>query len=222
MPFNGYSVERRTNMNSRKYERKSRYCRDRRNKADNYTHLNKHYCQKGQIVLAGDSITDMYYHYELFEKYRSESGKKVYNRGISGDCTNRLLERLENNVLCLEPEKIVYLIGTNDLAFGASKEYVAENIREIIERTKHRCPGCKIAFQSVYPVNRLRDRKNRDMLALNVLIKEICRETDSVYIDLYDALCDSEGNFDMKYTYDGLHPNVHGYEIITKAILEFI
>lgn len=209
-------------MNYRRFEKKSRYCKERQNKANNYAHLNKNYCEKGQIVLAGDSITDMYNYYELFDEYRKESGKKVYNRGIGGDTSNRLLERLESNVLCLEPEKIVYLIGTNDIACGASAEYIAENIRALIERTRKSCPDCKIAVQSVYPVNGLRDRKNKDILPLNELIKKLCRETDTVYIDLYDSLCDSDGNFSKSYSYDGLHPNVRGYEIVTKAILEFI
>lgn len=209
-------------MNYKRFEKRTRYCRERQNKADNYAHLNKNYCKKGQIVLAGDSITDMYNYYELFDAYRKVSGKEVYNRGIGGDNSNRLLERLESNVLCIEPEKIVYLIGTNDIACGASIEYIAENIRRLIEKTKERCPGCKIAIQSVYPVIDHRKRKNKDIIPLNELIKKVCSDTDTAYIDLYEALCDENGSFSKNYTYDGLHPNVHGYEIVTKAILEFI
>lgn len=209
-------------MNLKRFEKRTRYCRERQNKADNYAHLNKNYCKKGQIVLAGDSITDMYNYYELFCEYRNTSGKEIYNRGIGGDNSNRLLERLESNVLCLEPEKVVYLIGTNDIACGASIEYIAENIRKLIEKTKERCPDCKIAIQSVYPVIDHRQRKNKNLKPLNELIKQVCRETDTVYIDLFDALCDKKGSFNAEYTYDGLHPNVHGYEIVTKAILEFI
>ena len=177
-------------MNYKRFEKRTRYCRERQNKADNYAHLNKNYCKKGQIVLAGDSITDMYNYYELFDAYRKESGKEVYNRGIGGDNSNRLLERLESNVLCIEPEKIVYLIGTNDIACGASIEYIAENIRKLIEKTKERCPECKIAIQSVYPVIDHRKRKNKDIIPLNELIKKVCSDTDTAYIDLYEALCD--------------------------------
>ncbi len=209
-------------MNLKRFERKTRYCRERQNKADNYAHLNEKYCKKGQIVLAGDSITDMYNYYELFDAYRKESGKEVFNRGIGGDTSNRLLERLESNVLCLEPEKVVYLIGINDINCGASAEYIAENIKRLITKTKERCPGCKIAVQSVYPVVDTRTRKNRDVIPLNKLIKDICRDTETVYIDLYERLCDEKGSFSSKYTYDGLHPNVHGYEIITKELLSFI
>ncbi len=209
-------------MNYNRFEKRTRYCRERQNKADNYAHLNKNYCKKGQIVLAGDSITDMYSYYELFDAYRKESGKKVYNRGIGGDTTNRLLERLESNVLCLEPEKVVYLIGTNDIACGASIDYVAANIKKLIEETKNRCPQCKIAVQSVYPVIDHKKRKNKKIKPLNELIKKICRDENVIYIDLYDELCDEKGSFSKKYTYDGLHPNVWGYEVATRRILEFI
>ena len=123
-------------MNLKRFEKRSRYNCEMQNKADNYAHLNKNHCRKGQIVLAGDSITDFYNNYELFYEYTEKSGKAVYNRGISGDTTNKLLERLESNVLCIEPEKVVYLIGTNDHAHGASDEYILDNIKTIIEKTK--------------------------------------------------------------------------------------
>ena len=209
-------------MNLKRFEKRSKYNCEMQNKADNYAHLNKNHCRKGQIVLAGDSITDFYNNYELFYEYTEKSGNAVYNRGISGDTTNKLLERLESNVLCIEPEKVVYLIGTNDHAHGASDEYILDNIKTIIERTKKACPECKIAIQSIYPVIDHRQRKNKNLKPINELIKKFCRETDTVYIDLFDALCDENGSFNKAYTYDGLHPNVHGYEVITKALLPFI
>ena len=209
-------------MNLKRFEKKSTYNCEMQNKADNYAHLNKNYCKRGQIVLAGDSITDFYNNYELFYEYTEKSGKAVYNRGISGDTSNRLIERLESNVLCLEPEKVVYLIGTNDHAKGADDEYIISNIRKIIEMTRNACPSCRIAVQSIYPVIDHKERKNKNLKPINEKLKKLCSEEDVVYIDLFDALCDSNGSFDKAYTYDGLHPNVHGYEVVTKALLEFI
>lgn len=209
-------------MNLKRFDKKSRYNCEMQNKADNYAHLNKNYCKKGQIVLAGDSITDFYNNYELFYDYTEKNGKAVYNRGIGGDTTNRLIERLESNVLCLEPEKVVYLIGTNDHAKGADDEYIISNIKTVIGMTRNACPGCEIAVQSIYPVIDHKQRKNKNLKPLNEKLKKLCRETDVVYIDLFDSLCDSNGSFDKTYTYDGLHPNVYGYEVVTKALLEFI
>ena len=81
----------------------------------NYTMLNKKYALKNQTVLLGDSITDFFNYYELFYDFCKSSGQAVYNRGISGDTTDRLLERLYDNVLSIEPKNIVLLIGTNDI-----------------------------------------------------------------------------------------------------------
>ncbi len=209
-------------MNLKRFEKKSTYNCEMQNKADNYAHLNKNYCKRGQVVLAGDSITDFYNNYELFYEYTKKSGKAVYNRGISGDTSNRLIERLESNVLCLEPEKVVYLIGTNDHAKGADDEYIISNIRKIIEMTRNACPGCSIAVESIYPVIDHKQRKNKNLKPINEKLKKLCSEEDVAYIDLFDALCDENGSFDKAYTYDGLHPNVHGYEVVTKALLEFI
>ena len=39
---------------------------------------------------------------------------------------------------------------------------------------------------------------------------------------MYDELTDDDGNFDKKYTYDGLHPNTLGYAKITRILTPYI
>ena len=209
-------------MNLKRFERKTRNDTWKNTKIENYTHLNKSYCSKNQIVLIGDSITDFYNHYELFDTFSEKTGLKIYNRGISGDTTNRLYERLYDNALCIEPSFLVCLIGTNDLSFGADGEYVADKIKSVILETKKHCPECKIAIQSVYPVVNNKKRNNKRIKALNELIKALCEHEKVDYIDLYDALCDSEGKLNSEYSYDGLHLNVKGYEVTTEAISKFL
>ncbi len=209
-------------MNLKRYEKRTQNDREKINKISNYAHLNKNYCLKGQTVLAGDSITELFNDYELFAGYRERTGLEVYNRGISGDFSNRLIERLESNVLCLKPKNIVYLIGINDMARGATNEYTRDNIGRIIDLTKESCPECNVFVQSVYPVVDYRKRKNESVIRLNALIKELCSEKGVDYIDLYGKLTDSEGKFSSEYTYDGLHPNVKGYEVVVKEILKFL
>ena len=55
-------------MNLKRFEKRTKYDKGKQNKKDNYTHLNKNHCKKGQVVLTGDSITDEYNYYELFAK----------------------------------------------------------------------------------------------------------------------------------------------------------
>ncbi|MDD6022575.1 MAG: hypothetical protein PUB94_08045 [Oscillospiraceae bacterium] len=68
------------------------------------------------------------------------SNLEIYNRGIGGDTTNRLIERLEKNVLCLKPSQLVLLIGTNDFGRGADCEYVFENIKKSSRLSKKTIP----------------------------------------------------------------------------------
>ena len=209
-------------MNLKRYERRTQNDREKINKISNFTHINKNYCLKGQTVLAGDSITEFFNDYELFAEYRKRTGLEVYNRGISGDFSNRLIERLESNVLCLEPKNVVYLIGINDMHRSADNAYIIGNIKKIIELTREKCPDCNIFVQSVYPIVDSRTRKNSQVLSLNILIKELCAEKGIAYIDVHDLLTDSEGKFSSEFTYDGLHPNVKGYEVVVKEILKFL
>jgi hypothetical protein len=80
------------------YSLATMYNSEQQTKRENYRILNNEYALKNQTILLGDSITDFFNWYELFYDFSKESGQAVYNRGISGDTTDRLLERLEENV----------------------------------------------------------------------------------------------------------------------------
>src|SRR5260221_10024311 len=66
---------------------------------------------RNAVVLLGDSITQGWG--EDFSAWFP--GLKIANRGISGDTSRGVLIRLHEDVLALDPEAVVLLIGTNDL-----------------------------------------------------------------------------------------------------------
>ena len=205
-----------------KIESRTKYNREKINKRDNYTFLNESVCKKGQIVLAGDSITE-FYNMDFFDEYTARTGKLVYNRGISGDTSNRLLERFEKNVLDLEPTTIVLLIGTNDLGAGAKIGFTLENVEKIIRLSKEKCPGVNIILEAVYPINDIINsqgrRKNADIKDLNKGLEGLAAMLGIEFVDLTEQLADKYGILKKKYTYDGLHVNAPAYEVITKAIM---
>ncbi len=209
-------------MNIKKVRKRSAYGADKINKAENFEFLNQNYCQKGQTVLAGDSITEMYNHTEMFEAYTRRTGIAVYNRGISGDTSDRLLERLESTVLNLEPRNIAFLIGTNDFNIGADVDFIAENIEKIIELSKRKCGSANIILESVYPVNTRVNpqggRNNKDIAELNGRLREIAVQQNVHFLELTPLLADENGRLNRKYTYDGLHVNSFAYEVITRAL----
>lgn len=212
-------------MNLKRFRKRTAYNAEKQNKATNFAHLNKHYCNKGQIVIAGDSITEIC-NMELYRAYEKRNSLDVYNRGISGDTSDRLLERLQSNVLCLMPKSIVYLIGTNDISIGADEEYVFSNIEEIIIKTCDFCPDANIILLKVFPVdgrnNRFIKKKNSVIKRLNDKLDIFEKRYGITVLDLTDELSDNNGMFNSKYTYDGLHPNVYGYEIETTEIIKLL
>ncbi len=210
-------------MNIHKVRKKTEYGADKINKANNFEYLNRHYCQKGQTVLAGDSITEMYNHTELFAKYTQQTGIYVYNRGISGDTSDRLLERFERTVLNLEPRNIVLLIGTNDFNVGANVDFILHNIEKTVDLAKDKCKGVNIVLEAVYPINgkinNQGKRDNRKIAVLNARLKTLAEMKNICFADMTAKLSDRDGRLKEQYTYDGLHVNAYAYEVITNALI---
>lgn len=201
------------------------YNAEKRNKMINYEHLNKHYCKMGQTVLAGDSITEIFNYTELYADYMKNSGKIVYNRGISGDTSDKLLERFEGNVISLKPSNIVLLIGTNDFGYGLSMDDTINNIDKILELISEKCRDANVVLQAVYPVsskNRYNIKKNKHIIELNKRIKKTAEKHAVTFVDLTDVLSDKNGSLKEKYTYDGLHPTVFGFEAVVEKIIPLL
>ncbi|MGN0528636.1 MAG: SGNH/GDSL hydrolase family protein [Eubacterium sp.] len=209
----------------RRYRKRTKYDLEKSKKMNNFTYLNKNACRENQIVLAGDSITELF-NMELFDDFCDKHGVKIYNRGISGDTSDRLLERLEENVISIKPKAVVILIGINDLTAGANPEYIAENIRKAVEAIKSSNPNTAVILEAVFPVNtkmnhyRTLNKARLQIGRLNNLINNLAEEYGAELIDLTDKLSDSEGMFRRELTYDGLHPNAQGFSVAAQAITE--
>ena len=209
------------------YSKITEYDREKNTKRENYRILNEEYALKNQTVLLGDSITDFFNWYELFYDFSKNSGQAVYNRGISGDTTDRLLERLNENVLNIEPKNVVLLIGTNDIGRGLPLSMSVENVSKIIENTKKVCPDINFILQAVYPINRdMRDkfekRSNEKIDIMNKEFIKLSEKHDCVWLDITDKLKDETGNLKKEYTYDGLHLNINAYKIVAENIIPLL
>lgn len=192
----------------------------KQSKANSYA-LENLKLEKGGIVFFGDSITEMcdldYYYPEY----------NALNRGISGDTTEGMLERLESNLLVLEPDVVFFLGGANDLGRASSPSDVNSNIKNIISRIKTALPNTVIYVQSVYPVNpnvtslagnHVGIRDNEDILLVNSLLRNTCLDLDVTFLDTFALLVDLEGRLNEQYTFDGLHINAKAYEVVSSFI----
>ncbi len=209
-------------------EKRTEYDNVKKTKRDNFTFLNGRFCEKGQVVLLGDSITEIWNVTDLFGQFTKETGLAVYNRGISGDTSDRLLERIKNNVTSIEPKLIVLLIGTNDLGVNSGNDFTEMNVRKILDVIKADCPNAKIILQAIYPVNPNVDkwsvglRRNSDIKTVNAKLKKLAKEKNIVFADFTELLSDKNGNFKAQYTYDGLHPNAKGFAAVTPKLLKLM
>lgn len=169
----------------------------------------------GEIIFVGNSITYGCQWAELF------SNPRVKNRGINGDNTEGVLERLAE-ITESDPSKIFIEIGTNDLLLGMKISEICTNYQEIIERIESASPGTTIYIQSLLPVNSDRIRNNDSIKVLNHRLAELALAKGTEYINLFDKFTDLKGNLDMRLSEDGLHLNGAGYQVWRDVIKDFI
>ncbi|MES2331545.1 MAG: GDSL-type esterase/lipase family protein [Bacteroidota bacterium] len=164
------------------------------------------------IVFLGNSITANVEWRELLGM------ENIKNRGISGDISYGILERLDE-VINGKPAKVFILIGINDISRNVPDDRILDNYRKIITRIQAGSPATKIYFHTLMPVNneftQFKNHYNKDehIAYVNSGLKKIAEETKITLINLHPVLMDANGKLDKKYTIDGLHINADGYKL---------
>lgn len=175
-----------------------------------------------EIILLGNSITEGGNWRTLFPN------KNMVNRGISGDTTAGILNRL-SEITSSQPRKIFLLVGTNDLAKGKTESYVLDHVETILRKIKNESSNTKLYLQSILPVNPYvgnkfsKHKKNQKLIVtVNRKLKELSTKMKVNFIDLHKKFKNHEGVLNKKYTYDGLHLNQKGYHKWKKELNPFI
>lgn len=101
-------------------------------------------------VITGDS-TAMLFTQSLLSRYLE--GIDVVNRGIGGDTTELLKNRIEKDVVSLKPRFVIIAIGGNDLLGGRCIPLILDNVRSIVKTVRRKLPLSQIILVSVPPVN---------------------------------------------------------------------
>ena len=82
----------------------------------------------GSVIMLGNSITASCNWSEVF------GVDNVINRGIGGDTTEGILERIEFLKTC-NPDALFLLIGTNELSKGKTPDEILINYKKIVSIT---------------------------------------------------------------------------------------
>ncbi|MGA9287224.1 MAG: GDSL-type esterase/lipase family protein, partial [Anaerobacillus sp.] len=118
----------------------TKYYQTKKSIYESYTH------KSSETIFLGDSLTDYYEWGEALSDY------EVLNRGIAGDTTTGVLNRIDE-VVKAKPDRIYLLIGINDLIAGQSVNKIETNYKQILDTLKTRSPHTKVYVQSLFPVN---------------------------------------------------------------------
>ena len=166
-----------------------------------------------KILTLGDSITEGGAWDELFPDL------PVRNRGIGGDTTSGVLDRLDQ-VSRGRPAKVFLKIGTNDLSLGVPEAQIAANVGTIIERIRGASPATEVYVQSVLP--RAADYR-APVEGLNQQLREVAQEKGATWIDLYPHFLDeADGSIRDDLANDELHLLGDGYLLWRERIRSYL
>jgi lysophospholipase L1-like esterase len=181
---------------------------------------------KNKIVFLGNSITYSMRHWD-----KKFNVKNIVNRGISGDYSDGILERLDE-IIYYKPLAVFLLIGLNDFFDdnttrpGRTPEYVAKNILTAAKTIKQESPETKIFIQTILPINNQQylDEKpqvnflwtnyypsvNQQVNETNKILKE---NNEFEIIDLHPLYLNNDRSMKRNLSKDGVHLNENGYNI---------
>lgn len=167
--------------------------------------------KNGNIVFLGDSITNRSEWVEVF------NNPDIKNRGIDGDTTSGILNRL-NTITRGYPKKIFLMIGINDILHNDDKARILGNYKQILNEIRINSPDTIIYVESILPNNKI--KSNRNVKFLNNELQKLSGGK-IIYIDLFDKFAEND-KLSGRYTYDGTHLNGHGYLLWKKEIEKYV
>jgi len=169
----------------------------------------------GRTIFLGNSIT------EGFELDRYFPITRPVNRGISGDHTDGLLERLETSVLRLQPAGLFLMIGINDIGAGDPDSIILANYRQLLDRIQDTLPDSMVFIQSILPTTTAWPNcPGEKIVRLNTEIRELAIKYGFKWIDLYPLFVDASGYLRHDLTSDGLHLNGEGYRVWSEVLYQ--
>ena len=163
-------------------------------------------CERTSTIYVGDSIvrkTDR----------RVGKGKDVVVC-LPGARIEHVTERVEKIMGRGKGGTILVHVGTNN----ADKEgttAIVDKYRNLLKKTKEARVG-QVILSGILPVfgNRIEGYRNSKRMAINGMMKRLCKEEDVGYVDLWDSFVGKE---DM-YVRDGLHLSGTGAAVFAEGL----
>ena len=155
------------------------------------------------------------------------AGNGYIDKGISGQNTTQMRDRFEKDVIDLNPQVVVIMGGTNDLAQGVSKEEIVSHIWDMAAMADN--VGIKVVICSITPNNDYYSRlnpheKGTHIIAVNEMLRDMTEHSPFIWCDYWTSLVAEDGlSLKEEYRlYDNLHPGPVGYDVMEPIIKPII
>ncbi|TGL57099.1 lipase [Leptospira ognonensis] len=178
--------------------------------------------KQSKVVIAGNSLVQGFTPDLMSKEF---PGLSIVNRGIGGDMTESLLDRLDTDVLMLNPQTIVIEIGGNDLIYSKCLSVTQKNIEMIVEKIHKRNSNTKIIFLATPPT--LVPELNKIVPIYNLYLSEFSKNHKNVmYVEVWNDMRKSDDTrIDDEFVRsngDPIHFNEKGYEVWGKKLRPLI
>ena len=166
---------------------------------------------KYTTVMLGDSITDEGQWDELLDN------PLVQNRGISGDTTDGVLERLDS--INKSIKQVFIMIGVNDIMRGKEVDEVYSNYLKIIKFFQDR--NIKVYIQSTLFIGERRaENFNIKVEDLDKRLEKYAKENNITFINLNPIFAPNKV-LKKEFTFDDLHLNGTAYKLWAQEIRKY-
>ena len=151
---------------------------------------------------------------------------EFFNLGISGNRTEHLVARLENDFIALQPDLVILMIGVNDVwhhyshAIETTDEAFEKNLRHVLSEIKEKTPA-KILMIEPYLLP-AQDKENMlpELDAKIRIERRLAREYADAYLPLHGLFAAATVTTDYtQFSGDGVHPNADGAAFIAQNVL---
>ena len=174
---------------------------------------------ENRVIFYGNSITDSWA--SLFPEMFP--GKHYLGRGISGQTTPQMLVRFPQDVIRLEPDVVVILAGTNDIAGNtgpSTQKMIEDNIVSMVDLALANSISvvlCSVLPVSDYPWNPGLNPGPK-IVELNAWMRQLAQNEGLVYVDYHSEMVNDSLGLARELTYDGVHPNHAGYQVMARLV----
>lgn len=141
----------------------------------------------------------------------------VLNRGIDGQRSDQIGERMERDVLANKAHLAVVIAGVNDVYQGYSVEHVKQHLSNIYRTLTER--EVMVVAGSILPYNEAGAEQVEKIEALNEWIRETSEAHPLMrFCDTHAAVSDPEKKGRLLSSPDGQHPDAEGYKSMAVAL----